>query len=229
MGEWTEAAAALKPLLKGADSDAPGGKGPVPLWAQYLDACFRAWTSGDVSALGALVERAEYAEMKSVIYYTLWKTLAGTASAESWKTRLLAEFPHSPESRIAAAESGGAAQTSTANVSGRPRALWLLLPGRNGFSFTQSPSGSAALVPADGISPGGTPVPAKTLQTGLYSSEANARIQADRLIKAGFSPSLVRRPANNAEYWAVTVPAGQDVNRTIAELKNAGFESFPVF
>jgi hypothetical protein len=51
----------------------------------------------------------------------------------------------------------------------------------------------------------------------------------ERLKSAGFTPALVRRPGESAEYWVVTVPAGQDINRTIAELKNAGFESFPVF
>jgi hypothetical protein len=30
------------------------------------------------------------------------------------------------------------------------------------------------------------------------------------------------------ELWAVIVPAGTDTNRTIAELRAAGFESFPL-
>jgi hypothetical protein len=41
---------------------------------------------------------------------------------------------------------------------------------------------------------------------------------------AGFSPSLEKRN----EMWAVTVLAGTDTNRTIAELRAAGFESFPL-
>jgi hypothetical protein len=46
----------------------------------------------------------------------------------------------------------------------------------------------------------------------------------ENLKKAGFSPLLEIRN----EKWAVMVPAGADTNRTIAELRAAGFESFPV-
>jgi hypothetical protein len=52
---------------------------------------------------------------------------------------------------------------------------------------------------------------------------------AERLSKAGFSPQIVRRQVSNDQYWAVTVPGASDINKTIMELKNAGFESFPVF
>jgi hypothetical protein len=62
------------------------------------------------------------------------------------------------------------------------------------------------------------------LQTGLYSQQANADKQMENLKKAGFSPLLESRN----EKWAVMVPAGADTNRTIAELRAAGFESFPV-
>jgi hypothetical protein len=48
------------------------------------------------------------------------------------------------------------------------------------------------------------------------------------LTKAGFSPSMDRRNSNGREFWAVTVPAGQDVNRTIRELRAAGFDAFPL-
>jgi hypothetical protein len=63
------------------------------------------------------------------------------------------------------------------------------------------------------------------LQTGVYSMEENAQAQASGLRKAGFSPSIEKR---NNEMWAVTVPSGPDQNRTIRELKAAGFDSFPL-
>jgi hypothetical protein len=66
------------------------------------------------------------------------------------------------------------------------------------------------------------------LQTGVFSREANARTQAENLRKAGFTASITRKMVNGTEHWAVTVPAGQDTNRTIQELKRAGFDSFPV-
>jgi cell division septation protein DedD len=76
-----------------------------------------------------------------------------------------------------------------------------------------------------------TPAPSSSgtvLQTGLFSKEANARAQSDALQKAGFTASVSRKLVNGADYWVVTVPAGQNVNATIQALKKAGFDSFPV-
>jgi cell division protein FtsN len=66
------------------------------------------------------------------------------------------------------------------------------------------------------------------LQTGAFSSEANARTHAESLRKAGFTATITRKQVNGADRWAVTVPAGQNPNKTMQELKKAGFDSFPV-
>jgi tetratricopeptide (TPR) repeat protein len=66
------------------------------------------------------------------------------------------------------------------------------------------------------------------LQTGIYSREANAQAQFTNLIKAGFTPSIELRTVNGNEMWAVIVPAGSDTNKTIASLRAAGFDSFPL-
>jgi cell division septation protein DedD len=66
------------------------------------------------------------------------------------------------------------------------------------------------------------------LQTGAFSREANARAQAEALRKAGFTATVSRRLVNGAEDWVVRVPAGQNPNKTIQDLKKAGFDSFPV-
>jgi tetratricopeptide (TPR) repeat protein len=213
MGEWDRACAALRPLL------------PENPRALFLDACIYAWSSGDISVLAALADNPGFSELKSEIYYTLWKTAAAGSSplAAAWKQRLLDEFPQSPEGRIAASKSPSAQKA----VSARPSPLWLLLPGRGSFALTETgPSGvTQAAVPA----PSGPPPENNTrLQTGLFSSEKNAQGQMASLAKAGFSPSIQRRNSNGSELWAVTVPAGQDVNRSIRELRAAGFESFPL-
>jgi hypothetical protein len=62
----------------------------------------------------------------------------------------------------------------------------------------------------------------------LFGKEANARAQIDALRKAGFTASASRKLVNGVEHWAVTVPAGQDSKKTTADLKKAGFDSFPV-
>ncbi|GHV96762.1 hypothetical protein AGMMS50293_30820 [Spirochaetia bacterium] len=159
MGEWERAAAALRPLLQA------GRPGPALLRARYLDACLKAWGSGtpgsgtpnfgtpgsgtpnfgDAAYLSALADNTEYTELKSEIFYTLWKTaaanpgLSGTASAETWKQRLLAEFPHSPEGRIAAPETAPAISASPALSGSSCRAAAVFRLPRRLRQLPQSP------------------------------------------------------------------------------------------
>jgi cell division septation protein DedD len=234
IGEWEKAALTLRPLL------ASDRWGPAMLQAQFLDACLKAWSANDASPLTALAEAPEFAAMRPIIYYTLWQTLtrnpratgtdaAGTAGAESWKSRLLAEFPQSPEARAASPEK----QKDSPAISTVQSPLWLLFPGTAGSSpvgtakpvapAPVSPSASTPTVSTPSVAPSGV-----VLQTGLFSKEANARAQSEALRKAGFTASISRKLVNGAEYWAVTVPEGQDQRKTTADLKKAGFDSFPV-
>jgi hypothetical protein len=267
MGEWEKAGEAVKTLLlSAADRE-------TLLKARLLGAQIESFRSGNGSVLVSLLDNRDYEPLKPVIYYTLWKIQGD----EAWKNRLLAECPRSPEGRIAAGD--------TASVSALPRAMWILLPGRAGFStVTPGPAaGTASPVPANaagaarpspaaaglpaGSAPGSSvgaaagtapPVPANAmgavtasvpaaaspapavpagdaerpavlLQTGLFSREANAGAMAERLRSAGFQPALSRRNVKGTEYWAVTVEPGRDMRQTILRLKDAGFESFPVF
>jgi len=234
IGEWDRAALALRPLL------ASGRAGPVMLQAWFLDACLRAWSAADVSALTALAAHPDFATLRPLIYYTLWQTIARNpaaagagATAESWKTRLLAEFPQSPEAR--AVNPGNEKDSLAVNVVQSP--LWQLLPGK---AIATAPSAAPAPVapaaPAPKPAAPVAPTPATTssdasavvLQTGLFSKEANARAQSDALRKAGFTAVLSRKLVNGAECWVVAVPAGSDQRKTTADLKKAGFDSFPV-
>jgi hypothetical protein len=173
----------------------------------------------------------DYGDLKPAVYYTLWKI----SGADTYRNRLLAEYPSSPEARII--EDG---QTVTA----RPLALWVLFPGREGIlqgvpviSAPSSPA-SAGNVPVPAANPpAGAPESsapsgereAAVLQTGLFSREENARAMAERLKAAGFEAHVSPRTVNGTAYWAASVPSGPDINRTILALKNAGFESFPVY
>jgi hypothetical protein len=244
MGEWEKAGEAVKTLLLSA------GDRELLLEARLLGAQIEGFRSGDGAALVTLLDNRDYEPLKPAIYYTLWKIQGD----EAWKNRLLAECHRSPEGRIAAGD--------TAAVDALPRAMWLLLPGRPGFSPAQaapavstvpeavpavsgrpspadtgSPAGPAAAppapaapVPAAASSPAGTAgKPAVLLQTGLFSREANAGALAERLRNAGFRPAVSRRTVSGSDYWAVTVESGQDMGQTILRLRDAGFESFPVF
>jgi len=252
IGEWEKAALALRPLL------ASGRTGPAMTQAWFLDACLRAWTAADVSALTALAEYPEFAAMRPLIYYTLWQTLTrnpAVGNAESWKTRLIAEFPQSPEARAA---NPGNAKDSPA-VSAVQSPLWQLLPGKaiaTAPATTTAPAKSApapaattppaptntaptkpaapttvapaASAPATSAVPAPPATVGVVLQTGLFSKEANARAQSEALRKAGFTALISRKLVNGAEHWVVVVSAGQDQRKTATDLKKAGFDSFPV-
>jgi cell division septation protein DedD len=239
IGEWEKAASALLPLL------ASGKGGPSTLQAHFLSAFLKIRNSSDASTLAAFAEDSEFVSLRPMIYYTLWQTItrnpdiSGAADAETWKSRLLAEFPQSPEARAGYANK----QKDAPSISAIQSPLWLLLPG-TGFSTVAKvtpatpPATITPTVPTPAPSPPVTakpvtPMPppavsAVVLQTGLFSKEANARTHIEALRKAGFSASMSRKLVNGTEHWAVTVPTGQDSKKTTADLKKAGFDSFPV-
>jgi cell division septation protein DedD len=226
IGEWEKATLQLQPVL------ISGRRGAAVLQGFYLDACLRAWIAGDLSPLVSLSTNPDFASLRPIIYYTLWRvitrnpgsTVAG--SAELWKSRLLAEFPNSLEARTAAVETAG----DSSGISIVQGPIWLLFPGNAGStpalpSLPITPSNPVTVAPF-----GGGPV----LQTGAFSTEANANTQAEALRKAGFTAAVIRKQAaakdgaSGAELWAVIVPAGPDSAKTQQDLKRAGFDSFPV-
>jgi len=226
MGEWDRAAAVLAPLLSKSSR------------ARFLNISINAIKTGNVSGLSAIADSGEYSSMKSEIYFMLWRTSSAQA-AEIWRRRLAAEFPQTPEGRLAA----GAASALIV----KPSPFWLFLGG-DSLPLLESETVSRPVAPPTPSSPAPvTTIPlvsqqpssqseaqtptaqtpsAQTarLQTGIYSRHDYAQAQMARLRQAGFSPSIEQR----GEMWAVTVPAGADQPRTIRELREAGFDSFPI-
>jgi hypothetical protein len=218
MGEWDRAAAALAPLLS------------KNVRARFLDIGIKAIKTGETSALAAIAANPEYSEIKQEILFLLWKISqrAENRNGERWRQQLVSEFPHTPEGRIAAGQ-------SASSVIVNPSPFWLFISGLDSLSVLASEPRNNAAAPAarptpvvqaptaqSAVQPSAAQPAAAKLQTGVFSREANARAQMTALTQAGFSPSIEQR----GERWAVTVPAGQDVNRTINSLRAAGFESF---
>jgi len=240
MGEPDRARTALEPLLAKSAR------------ARFLDSGINAISTGNTSALAAIAnagngddgngdddngddgngDDGEYSQMKSEVYFLLWRMLRANgdgASAESWRQRLVAEFPQSPEGRLAAEGSRAAGGTSAA-VAIKPGPFWFFMGGLDSLPLMESetigrpvtPAASQTTAPAAVSSSAGVS-PTVRLQTGLFSRQANAQAQIDSLKKAGFSPSVEQRGDN----WAVVVFAA-DQARAIRELKDAGFDSFPI-
>jgi hypothetical protein len=219
MGEWERAGAAVKAVLLA------GRPGPALLKARYLGALIEALESANFSALRSLAGSPGLETIRPPVYYALWRLLGPAGEGVPWKNRLLAEFPRSPEGRIAAAEDGAD------GIEAATSPLWLLFPGRAAVTLSESP-GMSRIEPAAPVPAAPPPAPSSAdrvlLQTGLFGSEANAEKQADQLRGAGFFPLITRRTVRDAEYWAVGIAPGQNTNQMIRRLKDAGFESFPV-
>jgi hypothetical protein len=220
LGEYEKAGEGIRAALAG---------GREKIRAAYLAALLGTFLSGDDGALASMAEDPDFALYRSEIYYTLWKISGGAR----WKTKLLEEFSQSPEAMIAKDAEG---------VSAAATAHWLLFPGRDAVFVAAPRPGSPAIANAP-APPAARPVPASAavpaappaadasgpfLQTGLYGKEENAAAMAERLRKAGFDTRLRYRTVNGTGYWAVFVPPGADMNKTIRTLKEAGFDSFPV-
>ncbi|MCL2472522.1 MAG: tetratricopeptide repeat protein, partial [Treponema sp.] len=239
IGEYEKAGAALLSLLKNSQDR------ELLVQGQYLTALLELFSIGNTEPLAGLAENPDFSDYRGSIYYSLWKI----TGLESWKTRLIAELPLSPEAKAA---------NGTVNSPVTP--LWLLSPGGNSLlgaitppGSAQSPAsippaaapvfpaevqassaaqpapvGAATAQPANAKSAETNPAETNLLQVGLFSKEDNAKTMAARLIKAGFDAIIIRRQVNGGDFWAACVPYGNEMNAMILKLKNAGFESFPV-
>jgi len=235
IGEFDRAAAALKPVM--------GASGTLQIQARLLEAWIEAFKTGQTNSLNALLSNPDFAGYKPGIYYTIWRITVDSSVKSAIASRLLAEFPQSPEARIVRDDPA---------VSAVPAALWLLSV-FNHADLIASPPAPAEYVPVRQNPPGqdkpaqasqsatasqsaaanqsaaensGGPV---LLQTGLFSREDNALLLAERLRKAGFNPVVSPKKVNGENYWIVGVTPGPDPNRTMLLLRDSGFESFPVF
>ncbi|MDR2842621.1 MAG: SPOR domain-containing protein [Spirochaetaceae bacterium] len=210
MGEWDKAEASVKIVLLTAKTDSQNF-----LKAKYLNAQIEAFRNKNFTILDAYTDDPAFVSVRPALYYTLWKITGNN----EYKAKLITEYPESPETRTLFVDSG-----AVEVVSASPAAYWMLFPGRQDARIAEL-AASPATVP-EGKLEGASPV---SLQTGLFNSEQNAAVQAGKLTSAGFTANIIRRTVSGSTYWAVAVPAGTNVNSTIQKLKQAGFESFPVF
>jgi len=219
MGEWDRATTALEPLLLKSQR------------ARFLDTVIKAIKTGDLSTLGSLADNPEYSGLKVEILFVLWKLTRGDSS-ERWRQRLInEEFKQTPEGILAAGKHSAVI---------KPSPFWFFAGGLDSLPVLASVKPSESTV-AQITSTAQTTTAKQTtqssqtavsqtakLQTGIFGHEANAQAQVAKLRQAGFSPSIEQRVVNGNEIWAVTVSAGTDQVRTIKELREAGFESFPI-
>jgi cell division septation protein DedD len=249
LGEFDAASDALRGIIDDGTDTA------VIRDARYIRAQIDVFRTGSAASLYALLEQAELQQYRPAIYYTFWRLFADPA----YKAQILSEFPDSPEALIlksedaVAAENAGTVSTGPSagvgQASALARPLWFFYPGRGNVAIgapvparppvTQSPPERTAAPVPRALPPAEAPPPAavvsvspggpQALQVGLFSREENARAMVSRLVSRGFTVELSQKPVNGIVYWVVTVPPGANSHETGMRLKDAGFESFPVF
>jgi hypothetical protein len=228
LGEWERAEAVVKAALLG------GAAGEERTQAQVLLAQMEGLRSGgaNTSALVSLLDDPACGAYRPRICFSLWR-LTGR---ENWRRKLAEEFPRSPEGRIAAGADSAAGTAVTVD----PSPLWLLFaartpaatapPGQIVSAGQTPPADRPAVSPPAPASPppAGPPVPGEILlQIGLFNREANARALQEKLRAAGFSALSSRQIRSGTDYTVVYVRPGPDINRSIRDLRAAGFDSFP--
>lgn len=176
---------------------------------------------GESSALQSLDKMAQdpaRSDQKPAFLYILY-TLTGK---EDYAGTLKKDYSSSLET----------AMLDGTSVAFKYAPLWLF----GFFDVTSQPVAESASVPnnSDKKPPEHPPEPKSSaeetlLQVGLFSQQSNAQQMIDRLQKKGFKAELGKRTVNNTQYWIVTVPGGTNYNTIIMQLKDAGFEAFPLF
>uniref|UniRef100_A0A7C3IKA9 SPOR domain-containing protein n=1 Tax=Gracilinema caldarium TaxID=215591 RepID=A0A7C3IKA9_9SPIR len=172
---------------------------------------------GESSALQSLDKMAQdpaRSDQKTAFLYILY-TLTGK---EDYANTLKKDYSSSLET----------AMLDGTSVAFKYAPLWLF----GFFDVTSQPVAESASIPKelDKKPPESKSSAEETLlQVGLFSQQSNAQQMIDRLQKNGFKAELGKRTVNNTQYWIVTVPGGTNYNTTIMQLKDAGFEAFPLF
>ncbi len=150
-----------------------------------------------------------------------WIILKGEgvmSGSENYKAKLIADFPESPEAELA--------REINTSITPAFTPMWLLFSGRE--QVVVSHNAAADVKPEDSPSDSADESPV-LIQVGLYGKEENAQAMIDRLKAKGFNGTISQKAVSGTTYWQVTLPPGADSNQTIMRLKDAGFESFPVF
>lgn len=163
--------------------------------------------------------------VQSSVLLTLWY-LTGDAS---YSTKLIQNYPQSMESSIVQGK-----------INLLPSPFWYFVP-RKTAALSQTTIEAGSLLtdtdktpntaPKADVSKENTSSSTRIVhyQLGFYRNRENAQDLSARLIKAGFKPDILEELRQSGTlYYAVIVKENSAQNMG-AQLKNAGFECYPVF
>jgi len=231
VGETDRALADIRTvLLTGRD---PLALKKARLWAGYIAAF--SGVSDAASLLSTFAADPDYTDERPAILFVGNRVLGRAEDASI----LRKDYPTTPEARILAAVA-----KKRVDVALTPQ--WLFADARPvlkpetpvpelvGIQQATPITPPSADIPSGQAKPP-APVPAsaessaKSLQVGLFKSEQNAQNLAERLEAKKFVSTVSKRTVGETIYWVVTVDPGASVRDMTMKLKDAGFESFPLF
>ena len=201
----------------------------------------------DIAGPGRVDPSAEIgADTRREARFLVW-ALSSPESRKDAAAALAKEYPGSAEALVA---SGSAALPPMPHWYLGALALSGALPAKPAPTVpapatpapaASAPAASASAAPAPpALAPpaadaSATAAVARRFQVGYYAREENATSMRDALAAKGFTALIEPRPqmkpkaGDDGRRWAVVVEGGADPARTRDRLKDAGFESYPIF
>ncbi|MDX9959735.1 MAG: SPOR domain-containing protein [Clostridia bacterium] len=153
------------------------------------------------------------------------------AERASYEKRLRTEFPGWPVTNDALAIFSGLVHSTSTQPpgSGTGMPLATVAPAATATGGTVDVRGSVSN--SDRLAEKVLGSESKPLyyQLGAFRDEANATLLSTRLVRAGFKPETARKEMGTGILSIVYLEAGADPGRLMIALKDAGFESWPLF
>jgi cell division septation protein DedD len=213
-GEAGSADALLAPLLKWKPSP------QASLYDAWVRLC-RGQIDSAAVMLRSWVPRSDMVGVRPLVLLTLWWAM----DDENAGKLLTTEFPSSPEASIVRVEAVLL-----------PGAFWYFLPrplsadaGNAAPAVTppvQTADKTAANTPSADDTDNGK---ALWQQIGFFRNEAYAQDLMTKLRQAGFIPEILRQPRPSGTVYLAVVVRENTAGTIGTELKNSGFECFPIF
>lgn len=156
------------------------------------------------------VANPKYAKHQpSLLFMLYWLT-----DDDEIKRQLLRDFPKSPEAGLVLNE-----------VTVSPVAFWYLMP-RSQKQVAQNPSSSVPIRTTDDKTNFEKPL---YYQVGFFQNKAYADSLVAELMGKGFSAQIKSETKKGVISYCVFVNEEQGTNSVAEKLKNAGYETYPVF
>jgi tetratricopeptide (TPR) repeat protein len=187
--------------------------------------------SGDTS--GALARSKDALAVKSSGLQAAALSMARDSSEgierDSFINRLKSEYPGWPETQDPLATISGWIKLISIPSTGGETSTPIIPAASGSTRETASTNGSASSTDKQAEKErvaGSKPL---YYQLGAFRDEANATLLSTRLVRAGFKPRTARKESETGILSIVYLDAGADPGRLMVALKDAGFESWPLF